>query len=295
MSAEVYHLGSLPGEEMNWSPFDNDMPPDMEDDLPPDMQQHSPPEPQEQFDQMPIIDEPPPDIPKPKRGRPAKPDAEERRQKKEDAELERILAKHDRENNKQEFVRKAPAPAKASGGSKKNKNIPKEDAEKHMGLILKVDKYRTSPRFAECLAQSRLPVSNVEHLSIEELEDLLTRINIVVSNRHARTGGVLGTTIVIGAGIVEGLPVTKRFANLDGYAAALAGNEEFHDLCEQLSIDHSIMEALSPEKRMLWCLGKTAMTVNGINKWKEAARNGQNEEPIVSPTDASHDISVRDL
>jgi len=63
----------------------------------------------------------------------------------------------------------------------------------------------------------------------------------------------------------------------------------------QLSIDYSITEALSPEKRLLWCLGKTAMTVNGINKWKEAAQNRQNEAPIVSPTDASHDISVRDL
>lgn len=269
---EVYHLGGMGDDDDHWLPFDADeLPPD---DAPPsESELHGEQPPEEQMDEMPIVmeEQPPPqddDEPaKPKKGRPPKETAEEKKAKKEGAEIDRLLARQERLDMKPS--RRAPPPTKASGKKSKSRNgMDEDDVKKHMELLLKVDRYRTSTRFGECLAHSRLPLLNVEHYSIEELEDLLTRIKVVTGNRHSGGGGMLQTGIVFGASVVETLPVTKRFANLDGFAATLAHDDEFGDLCEELSIDYSVMSSWSPEKRLLWCLGKNAMMVNGINKMK---------------------------
>lgn len=283
---EFYHLGSGSGMADD---YDQWLPEDLVDDMPPEVNEEQPPPDvelagnPEQFDELPIIEEPPPEIPKPKKGRPAKETAAENRERKEEEEIERLLADHDRRNSKP--AKKTPAAAKASKKSKSTVALSKEEIETHMSLLLRIDKYRTNQRFAECLAKSRLPLTNLENYSIEELEDLLVRINVVVGNRRARGGGVLGSIIVSGATLAEHAPITKQMNfRLDGYAATLAADDEFADICEQISIDYSILDNLSPEKRLVLCLGQTAMMVHGMNKFKEECIARQsNNAPTSSP------------
>lgn len=286
---EVYHLGNAGGEDYDrWLPEDLvvDMPPEVEEDLPPCDEQGQAVN-HQNYDELPIIEESPPEVEQPKKKNKApKENANDLRARKENEEIDRLLERHEKMEARPS--RKAPTPAKASKKSKAIAALSKEDVEKHMGMLLKIDKYRTNPRFAECLAQSRLPLTGLENYSIEELEDLLLRVNVVVGNRRNRGGGYLGSCIVMGASVAENAPITQRMnIKLNGFAAALAGDEEFADLCEQISIDYSILDTLSPEKRLLMCMGQIAAQTHGMNKFKETIAERASAAAIQQPSTAT--------
>lgn len=279
--SEIYHLGGMEEFEDDWQPFDEDdpIPSDVEDEPPSDGELGEGE--QTNFDLLPEVEESPPPVEKKpraarKQSSNEKPKhADERSRNTDEEAIDSILNKHlgESEYASPYASKKKPAAGKkvASGGKalKRQKAVSQEDIEQHMSLVLKIDKYRTSQRFADCLARSRLPLGDAPNMSIEELEELIIRINVVVGNRHAGSGGMLGAGIVMGANVIEKLPITKRFANLDGWAASLQADDEFGDICEQISIDYSILDNMSPEKRLLFCLGKNAANAVGRNKMKE--------------------------
>ena len=306
--SEMYHLNANESDVFDqddlWQPFDNhDAPPSDDEDHPPsDSELHSDPDDgmDGKIDELPVIEETPPEPEKRprERGRPSSSSSKRAHEPHEDIaarkeadEIQRAFDRLDRGTRQHQKSGKSergriPAPVRA----KKGKALPKEEVEKHMALMLKIDKYRLSPRFAECLARSRLPLVNIELLTVEELDDLLTRVKVVVRNRHASTGGMLGSGIVMVAGIGEKVAVAKGIPTMEGYAASLSQDPEFADLCEELSIDYSIMQDLSPEQRMIWCLGMNAMKVHALNKFRMQMAGGAPNpggnpgEGIVPPT-----------
>lgn len=264
-------------DDDNWLPFGSeDIPSDDEPHLDSDLPSDDEPEDESKLNEMPQIEEtPPPPEKKPKPVKAEKaPSVRESAAMDKDREmvdryLDDLFPRSSRPESKPTSKKATSFPApKRGGGAKKNKAVTPEEVAKHMVLLLKIDKYRTSQRYAECLARSRLPLQDADDMSIEELEQLLTRIGVVINNQNSGGGGALSTGIVFGATAVEKSAFLSRFANLDGYAASLAHNEEFNDLCEQLSINYSILDNIRPEFRLAICLGKHAMTVNGLNTMK---------------------------
>ena len=278
----------------DWRPMDyssdaDQPPPDIDQDPPPpddahDSTSHS--NTQVDVEQMPVIPEPPV-VEKKTRGKKAKEVAPEfnydapesqTKQSKQDLEIEAALDRFMQTEYNVPGKRKPPASKKAVSsivkGEKKSKSPSgKEDVEKHQSLLMQIDRYRMSERFKDLIRTSGLRLSGIEDFSIEELEDLLTRIRTVVGNRTSGGGSVLGTGILMATSVVENMPITQKFADIHGMSALLSADPEFADIVEQLSIDYSIMSVLSPEKRLALLMIKTGMKMNSINHVKAVMQN----------------------
>lgn len=273
MSIDLREMYSGESCEMDWMPFDQEDPLPSDDEPPEDDNKDEPPE---DFDKMPEVEPTPPPVEKPKKDKKdtaAK--AEEKAWANENRDIDNALSQFDegREymtmgntklNSKSKAGRGRPAAAASSSKSKKS-HVKKEDIEKHMELVLKIDKYRTSQRFADCLSRSRLPLGDAPNMSVEELEELLVRINVIINNKGGAGSSLLGTGIIGTATLIEGVAAKKGFVQLRGWANSMSNDEEFTDLCEQISIDYSILSTLSPEKRLVLLAGKHAMKVYSIN------------------------------
>lgn len=264
-------------DDDDWRPMDytsdtDHPPPDIDHDPPPqDINNNiAPPvDTQMDADEMPIIDEPPPPVEKKTRGKKAKSDVPPPvKQSKEDHDMDVAIDRFmTGEYNVPE--RKPPPSKKAVKGEKKSKPPSgKEDVEKHQALLMQVDRYRMSERFKDVIRTSGLRMSGIEDCSIEELQDLLTRIRTVVGNRTSGGGNILGTGILMATHTVETMPITQRFADIRGLSAMLSEDPEFADIAEQLSIDYSIMSVMSPEKRLALLMIKSGMRMNSINNMK---------------------------
>jgi len=251
-------------DDDNWLPFGSeDIPSDDEPHMDSDLPSDDEPEDDSRFDEIPQIEESlPPEEKKPKSVKAQKVPID-KDQQLVDRYLDDLFPKRSTKTNY-----KGPTfPAPKRSGSKKQKSATPEEVAKHMVLILKIEKYRTSPRYAECLARYRLPLQDADDMSIQELEQLLIRIGVVINNQRAGSNA-LGTGILVGASVAEKSAFLNRFANLQGYSSSLAQNDEFNDLCEQISINYSIMDNIRPELRLAMVLGKHAITVNGMNIMK---------------------------
>jgi hypothetical protein len=284
-----------------WLPFDSfpsDLPPS-EDDIPStdtDTDLPSDDEPTH-YDEAPQIEESPPP-PEKKKKSPAsavaaKEKAEMKKttqlQKQDDADKDMVLKYLDEEDygrSKTSSRKPVSFPAARKGG-KKPKAMSQEDIARHMVLLLKVDRYRTSKRYAESLARSRLPLQDADDMTIEQLENLLVRIGVVINNIDTGGGGMLSAGLLMSAGMAENSPLVRRFANLEGYSSSLANNDQFQSLCEQISIEYSILDNVRPEIRLAMCMGQTAVVVNQINKMKAAAQGRASQAP-AAPAQPSH-------
>ena len=277
MSIDLREMYSGESCEMDWMPFDQEDPLPS-DDEPPEDDNKNIDKPPEDFDKMPVVEPTPPPVEKPKK---EKKDtakvAEEKEWANENRDIDNALSRFDEGKEYMTMCNpklkgkaassstRGRPPAAASSSKSKKSHVKKEDIEKHMELVLKIDKYRTSQRFADCLGRSRLPLGDAPNMSVEELEELLVRINVIINNKGGAGSSLLGTGIIGAATVVEGVAAKKGFMQLRGWANSMSHDEEFTDLCEQISIDYSILSTLSPEKRLVLLAGKHAMKVYSLN------------------------------
>lgn len=302
-------------DDDSWLPFDytsdiEDLPPDDDDDQPPtdaelnaygtttNVTNNKRPVDklvERQIDVMPIIDETPVVVVKQKKVKHDKEMEESIKQQiKEDIEIQAALDRYDRARTAP-TIKAAAKKAAPISKAKKSKSYPvgSEEVDKHQSLLMQIDRYRISLRFQDCLRASGLRLTGIEDLSIEELEDLTTRIRTVVGNRNVNGGGLMATMILGGTAVVENLPMTNAFVDIHGLSNLLANNDEFADITEQLSIDYSFASVMRPEMRLAMLMIKSGIQMNSINQYKAnmMAQSPQNQPPIVTPVDDSAPIT----
>ena len=159
-------------------------------------------------------------------------------------------------------------------------NMSPEDIAKHEGLVLKITRYGTSPRFGDYLKKTGLHFDNLRMKTIDELDEMLARIKVAMSNKSP--SGMVNHLVFMGTGTVEGvttsIPSIKAKCDLTGFNKALQEDDSFKDLLEELSLEYGMVSALSPEKRLLWALASKGMTVAMLNKVKAAS-----EQKTIAP------------
>lgn len=313
MSSAAQYFHDDTDNDDDWRPMDysedtGGPPPNIDNDPPPstgDDGTTPPADPQMDINEMPdIVEPPPPEEKKPRAKKGAKekqdvqraaPQENVSKQSKADLEmnaaLDRYMVKeYGGGSNAPAATKKSITAALSKPSAAKKSKLPvvKEDVERHQSLLMQIDRYRMSERFKDVIRASGIRLSGIEDCTIEELENVLTRIRTVVGNRTAGGGGVLGTGILMATSVVENMPITQRFADIHGLSAMLAEDGEFADIVEQLSIDYSIMSVLSPEKRLALLMVKSGMKMNSINQMKGMMQSkyappaAVKEAPIVS-------------
>lgn len=322
--------------DTNWFPIDytsdvesDDLPPDIELDDQPDNVHNEQVMPHMRAvkaknssadaveDEMPDIVESPPVVSKQQTKTKKQEALIEKNRLKDELDIEHALLRMDNEstagNKKPVYNDPLPGPRKAASvraprKTKSSAPTGKDDIEKHQGLLMQIDRYRMSMRFKAALDDAGLRLVGIEDHSIQELEDLIIRIRVIVGNRSNAGGSMLGTGLLTGVSAVENMPVVNHFVHIQGLSNLLSTDEEFMDLCEQLSIDYSIATSLGPEKRLLLLLMKSTAKMHGINNAKyemmrvmrqqqqsqpaaqNAPQDGQPVPPIVRPRDIDPNV-----
>ncbi len=145
--------------------------------------------------------------------------------------------------------------------------IPPKQVADHQKLLLCLQRYAASARFAPMLKDAGLKMTNLESKTVAELKQLQTRVRTVCSSSGGASG-MLYQGILVGATGVEKV-APKRLVNLDGFAASLRADPEFEAVAEMLELDMGFASSMTPMQRMAWCLGKNAMIVAAMNAHKK--------------------------
>jgi hypothetical protein len=173
-----------------------------------------------------------------------------------------------RQQLNEEYSGPVPAPGEGEdeiGGGKQAK-IPAKQVAEHQQLLMCLQRYAASARFAPMCKEAGLKLSNLETKSVAELKSLTTRVRTVCSSGGGASG-MLYQGILTGARLVE-KAAPKRLVNLDGYAASLRADPEFEAVAEMLELDWGFASTMTPMQRMGWCLGKHAFSVSSMNAEK---------------------------
>jgi len=145
-----------------------------------------------------------------------------------------------------------------------------EDCQK---LISQLTQYANSKRFKEYLAENgfKLSPTHLRGLDEEELDDLLIRVRACVRNKSDST--LASSLVLFGVRTVEGItqvPAINARVDLLGLSKCIENDPQFLDALEEYQLEHSLLAAMSPEKRLLFCLGTTAFRVNAQNQMAKA-------------------------
>ena len=184
-------------------------------------------------------------------------------------------------------------------GNSKQAKIPSKQVAEHQQLLMCLQRYAASARFAPMLKDAGLKLTNLESKSVAELKQLQTRVRTVCSSSGGASG-LLYHGIVTGAAVVEKM-APKRLVDLDGFTASLRADPEFEAVAEMLELDMGFAATMSPMQRMGVCLAKNAASVVHMNSQKNkmltallAQQQEMNiaqqrqQQPQSDPAHASH-------
>jgi hypothetical protein len=149
-----------------------------------------------------------------------------------------------------------------------NKKIPPKQVAEHQSLMMILQRYAASERFAPKIAAAGVKLTNLESKSVAQLKELQTRVRTVCSST-AGTNGMLGTGILMGCAAVEAA-APKRIVDLTGFQASVGNDPEYAALCEQIELDMGFMSTMSPTLRLTMCLGKHAAVIANQNVARNA-------------------------
>ena len=157
------------------------------------------------------------------------------------------------------------APAKESAGEYEpaNKKIPAKQVAEHQSLMMILQRYAASERFAPKIAGAGVKLTNLESKTVAQLKELQTRVRTICSCTASATG-VLGTGILMGCGVIE-TSAPKRLIDLTGFQSSVGADPEYAALCEQIELDMGFMSTMSPVMRLTFCLGKHAASIANQN------------------------------
>jgi hypothetical protein len=147
------------------------------------------------------------------------------------------------------------------------RKIPTKSVAEHQTLMLTLQRYAASERFAPVLRDAGLKLTNLDSKTVAELKTLQIRVRTICSSGGSSTG-LLSNMILGGSAVVESR-MPKKIMDLDGFSSSLSTDPEFAAICEMLELDMGFASAMTPMQRMGMCLGKHAVKVNGINKSRD--------------------------
>ena len=151
-----------------------------------------------------------------------------------------------------------------------------EDIKKHQEILIKLSRYASSQRFADYLRDAgfNLDQNRISKLSLQKLQDLLTRVQVSINARNSNS--FVSNIIFAGINTVENISIKtkiKDYFDLEGYTDLLKDDPEFADLIHQLELEYFDITSISPEKRLVLLLVMNALKVSGINKLKKRLRS----------------------
>lgn len=170
------------------------------------------------------------------------------------------------------------------------RKIPAKSVAEHQTLMLTLQRYAASQRFAPMLKEAGLKLTNLESKTVAELKSLQIRVRTVCSSDAGATGFV--SSMILGGSSVVESRMPKKLMDLDGFSSSLSSDPEFAAVCEMLELDMGFAAAMTPMQRMGVCLGKHAIKVNGINKSRDKmlqdlmaqqARQQQQQPAVYQP------------
>lgn len=167
------------------------------------------------------------------------------------------------------------------------RKIPNKSVAEHQTLMLTLQRYAASERFAPVLRDAGLKLTNLDSKTVAELKTLQIRVRTVCSSGGSATG-LLSNMILGGSAVIES-KMPKKLMDLDGFSSSLSSDPEFAAICEMLELDMGFAAAMTPMQRMGMCLGKHAVKVNGINKSRDKiiqdlmAQQGRQPVQVAQP------------
>jgi len=164
-------------------------------------------------------------------------------------------------------IKKAEKAAAAVDGEEPPKKIAVGKAGEHQTLMMTLQRYAASQRFAGLISNAGVKLTNLESKTIAELKVLQVRVRTVCSN-GGRSSGFVSAGIIT-ACKVAAAKIPKRFADLDGMGESLQADPDFLDLSEMLELDMGFLSSMSPMQRMAWCLGTHAVSTNNMNRSRD--------------------------
>jgi len=157
-------------------------------------------------------------------------------------------------------------------GDEPARKIPMKQAAEHQTLMMCLQRYAASERFAPMLKNAGLKLTNLESKTAAELKTLQVRVRTVCSSSGGSSGALYQGILMGAAGVERMAP--KRIIDLDGYSASLRADPEFEAISEMLELDLGWASSMSPMQRMALCLGRNAMSVAAMNRQKSQLMAG---------------------
>jgi hypothetical protein len=128
------------------------------------------------------------------------------------------------------------------------RRIPAKSVAEHQSLMLTLQRYAASQRFAPMLRDAGLKLTNLESKTVAELKSLQIRVRTVCSSDGGTTG-IVSNIIIGGSAVIENT-MPKKLMDLDGFASSLSTDPEFAAVCEMLELDMGFAAAMTPMQRM---------------------------------------------
>jgi hypothetical protein len=192
-----------------------------------------------------------------------------------DDDLVNKIKKRDEKTYEKEVVTSLSKPQKS-----------KEEIDEHQKLILHINRYSSSKRFASYLKSLGFDLSTakIKAMNKTELEELLGRIQTSLSNKtssnfwYEMSLGMIETS----EKIVVHSPLGEK-VRINGLTEALKSNEDYADLIEMIELEYASFSTIRPELRIVYTILTTALKLHSINsfldKRKEMLEKQQQEVP----------------
>jgi hypothetical protein len=148
------------------------------------------------------------------------------------------------------------------------RKIPASKAGEHQSLMMTLQRYAASQRFAGLIQSAGVKLTNLESKTIAELKVLQVRVRTICSS-SGRTSGFVSSGIIATCKVAA-VTIPKKFMDLDGMGERLEADPEFTDLSEMIELDIGFLASMTPMQRMAMCLGKTAFATNSMNRARDA-------------------------
>ena len=147
-----------------------------------------------------------------------------------------------------------------------------DDGTEREKIILIINRYKNSTRFAKSLKELKLDKLDFANMNMKKLNGLLDKIRFTVDN--SQNNDLINAAVFAGIGAIEKIASNLQIAKLDGLSQSLMGNEVFLDSIETIKIESYIfLRFQDPKKRLLFELIKSMYMTNIINTIKQIMGN----------------------
>ena len=176
----------------------------------------------------------------------------------------------------------------------------KEEIDENQKLILHLNRYASSKRFASYLKSLGfdLTTSKLKSMTNEELKELLDRTQTSLSHKqttnfwYEMSIGLIETS----EKIVVHSPLGEK-VKINGLSDVLKSNEDFQDLVEMIELQYTSFSNISPELRIMYTILTTAVKLHSINSFLDKRQQmimKQQEQSSDQPSDQPLETKSQD-